>query len=68
MQNFAKIFSRNAKCENAKQIEAKIFAFFASERNAKMKQNGREKFFFRETIFLFAGNPNLKLPFPDRLL
>ena len=32
----------------------------SSERNAKMKRNGREKIFFakNEKFFLFAGNPS----------
>ena len=50
----------------AKQIDAKfwnkktkIFAFFVSERNAKMKLNGREMCeIFSKRFFIFAGNPN----------
>ena len=46
---FAKI-SHFLFCQN--------FAFFASERNAKIKRNGREIFFriFAKQFFLFAGN------------
>ena len=37
-----------------------FFAFFASERNAKTKRNGRENnFFFAKRFFLFAGNATL---------
>ena len=50
----------------AKQIDAKfwnkktkIFAFFVSERNAKMKLNGREMCeIFSKRFFIFAENPN----------
>ena len=38
--------------------KAKIYALFASERNAKTKRNGRE--IFAKRFFLFAGNPSFK--------
>ena len=66
---FAK-FSHFLFCENflfffAKQIKAKFrkkgknFRIFASERNAQMKRNSREKNakFSWKRFFLFAGNP-----------
>ena len=42
-QNLA--FFRKTDWSEISRTKAKIFAFFASKRNAKMKQNGRQKFF-----------------------
>ena len=64
--NFLHTFNRDyffAKFSHlfAKQIEAKFreifFTFFARERNAKIKRNGREQKKFAKLFFLFAGNP-----------
>ena len=54
-RNLRIIFTRNfGILVKFSHLVCEIFAFFASERNAKMKRNGREKKLF----LLFNGNPS----------
>ena len=67
---FEKIFVKFSLflfCENfAKQIKAKIFAFFASERNSKMKRNARQKKFFASISLRFSIFPFRWKPYSQR--
>ena len=58
-RNLRIIFTRNfGILVKFSHFVCEIFAFFASERNAKMKRNGREKKSFAKRFLLFTGNPS----------